>query len=464
MATEEIRDSVLDCVGDTPMIRLSRIGRDLPIALFGKLEFLNPGGSVKDRIGVRMLLEAEKRGDIKPGDTLIEPTSGNTGIGLAMTAAVRGYRMIITMPEKMSREKQVVLEALGAEIIRTPTEAAFDSPESHISVAKRLQEVIPNSHILDQYGNEDNPLAHALTTGEEILRQTGGKIDALVATAGTGGTITGIARTLKKAVPSCRIIGVDPEGSILAGPGEIKSYKVEGIGYDFIPDVLDRKLVDQWIKCNDRDSFRVARQLIRQEGLLVGGSSGSCVWAAMQVAAELPKNARVVVILPDSVRNYMTKFVDDGWMRQHGFVDMHADLGSIGDVVRALAEKTVITVEDDASLEHAMRLFKAHGISQMPCTMQGRLSGIITESDLLRFLVDGKNPETPLAEVMVRKVSTLEANDEASVLPRIFERGEVAIVVDEERRVVALLTKMDFIEVLTQRAKLSRSAADEVEQ
>ena len=453
--TEEIHDSVLDCVGGTPIVRLSRIGRDLPVELFGKLEFLNPGGSVKDRIGVRMLLEAEKRGDIKPGDTLIEPTSGNTGIGLAMTAAVRGYRMIITMPEKMSREKQVVLEALGAEIIRTPTEAAFDSPESHISVAKRLQEVIPNSHILDQYGNEDNPRAHELTTGMEILRQMGGKIDALVATAGTGGTITGIARTLKKEAPGCKIIGVDPEGSILAGPGEIKSYKVEGIGYDFIPDVLDRELVDQWVKCNDRDSFRVARQLIRQEGLLCGGSSGSCVWAAMQVASSLPKGARVVVILPDSVRNYMTKFVDDAWMRQHGFVDMHADLGSIGDVVRALADKTVITVEDDKSLEHAMKLFKAHGISQMPCTMQGRLSGIITESDLLRFLVDGKDPATPLAEVMVRKVSTLAENDEASVLPRIFERGEVAIVVDENRAVKALLTKMDFIEVLTQRAKLS---------
>ncbi|MEM9070353.1 MAG: cystathionine beta-synthase [Myxococcota bacterium] len=454
MHHHEILDSVLDAVGNTPMVRLARIGRDLPIELMGKLEFLNPGGSVKDRIGVRMLLEAEKRGDIRPGDTLIEPTSGNTGIGLAMTAAVRGYRMIITMPEKMSREKQVVLEALGAEIIRTPTEAAFDSPDSHISVAARLKEVIPNSHILDQYGNADNPSAHAETTAKEILEQTDGKIDALVATAGTGGTITGIARTLKEAVPNCQIVGVDPEGSILAGPSEVKSYKVEGIGYDFIPDVLDRSLVDRWIKSNDHDSFRVARQLIRQEGLLCGGSSGACVWAALQIASELPKGARVVTILADSVRNYMTKFVEDSWMRQHGFVDGHAELGSIGDVVRALPPKTVITVEDDKSLEHAMRLFKAHGISQMPCTMQGRLSGIITESDLLRFLVDGKQPETPLAEVMERKVSTLLTHDEASVLPRIFEQGEVAIVVDEERKVIALLTKLDYIEVLTLRAKL----------
>jgi len=230
-----IHDSVLSTVGGTPMVELARLGRDLPSKVFAKLEFLNPGGSVKDRIGARMLLEAERRGEIHPGDTLIEPTSGNTGIGLAMAAAVRGYRMIITMPEKMSREKQVVLEALGAEIIRTPTEAAFDSPESHISVARRLQEILPNAHILDQYGNEDNPLAHAETTAREILEQTGGELDAFVCAAGTGGTITGVARVLKAEVPSCQVIGVDPEGSILAGPGEIKSYKVEGIGYDFIP-------------------------------------------------------------------------------------------------------------------------------------------------------------------------------------------------------------------------------------
>ncbi|MCB9604330.1 MAG: cystathionine beta-synthase [Sandaracinus sp.] len=452
-----IYDSVLDTVGRTPMVRLSRISKGLGVELLGKLEFMNPGGSVKDRIGVRMLLEAEKSGRIKPGDTLIEPTSGNTGIGLAMAAAVRGYRMIITMPEKMSREKQVVLEALGAEIIRTPTEAAWDAPESHISVAKRLQQVIPNSHILDQYGNPDNPRAHEETTAREILEQTGGKIDCLVAAAGTGGTITGIARVLKKEVPNCLIVGADPEGSILAGPGEIKSYKVEGIGYDFIPDVLDLNLIDRWVKTNDPDSFRVARQLIRQEGLLCGGSSGTAVWAAMQVAKDLPEGARVVVILPDSVRNYMTKFVDDGWMRQHGFASAHAELGSVGDLVRNLGPRTVITVEDDKTLDFAVKLFKAHGISQMPCTADGRLSGIVTESDVLHFLVDGRSPETPLAEVMVRRVSTVNEGEAAASLPALFERGEVAIVVDDERRPTSILTKMDFIDVLSRRARLRAS-------
>jgi len=306
-------------VGDTPMVRLSRITQGLGREVLAKCEFMNPGGSVKDRIGVRMLLDAEAAGRIKPGDTLIEPTSGNTGIGLSLAAAVRGYRMIITMPEKMSKEKQVALEALGAEIVRTPTEAAWDAPESHIGVAKRLNKEIPNSHILDQYANPSNPLAHEEGTGEEIWKQCDGRLDAVVVAAGTGGTITGVARALKKHDPKIQVVGVDPEGSILAEDGPIFSYKVEGIGYDFIPDVLDRSLVDRWIRSNDSDSFRMARRLIREEGLLAGGSSGSAVDAALQIAKDLPEGSRVVTILPDSIRNYMTKFVDDEWMRREGF-------------------------------------------------------------------------------------------------------------------------------------------------
>src|SRR5690242_3041461 len=361
---ESILDSICDGVGWTPMVRLSRIARaaDLPCELVGKCEFLNPGGSVKDRIGVRMLLDAEAAGRIKPGDTLIEPTSGNTGIGLAMAAAVRGYRVIITMPEKMSQEKQVVLEALGAEIIRTPTEAAWDAPESHIGVAKRLKEIIPNSHILDQYSNPSNPEAHEYGTGREIIDQCGGKLDAVVMTAGTGGTITGVAKVIKREVPGCKIIGVDPEGSILAGPGEIKTYKVEGIGYDFIPDVLDRRLVDRWIKSNDRDSFLVARQLIRQEGLLIGGSSGAAVWAAMQVSRDLGPGKRVVVILPDSIRNYLTKFADDRWMRQQGFFKADWEVGTVGDVMSGIGRRDVIALDANDKVQRATDLFKQHGI------------------------------------------------------------------------------------------------------
>ena len=449
-----ILDSILDATGGTPMVRLSRIGRDLPCELLGKCEFMNPGGSVKDRIGVKMLRDAEASGRIKPGDTLIEPTSGNTGIGLAMAAAARGYRVIITMPEKMSQEKQVVLEALGAEIIRTPTEAAWDAPESHIGVARRLREIIPNSHILDQYSNPSNPNAHEQGTGREIIDQCGGKLDAVVITAGTGGTITGVAKAIKREVPGCKIVGVDPEGSILAGPGEIKSYKVEGIGYDFIPDVLDRRLVDRWIKSNDKDSFLTARKLIRQEGLLVGVSSGAAVWAAMQVCRELGPDKRVVVILPDSIRNYLSKFVDDRWMRQQGFFQADWEVGSVGDVMRVIGQQNVISLDVNDRVNRATDMFKEHGISQMPVLDAGKLAGILTESDLLHQLISGRVEKTTVvAEVMERKVSTVSMHASSSELPRIFERGEVAIVVDEQRAILGILTKMDLIEMLATRSR-----------
>jgi len=456
MANETILDSILEATGHTPLVRLSRIGKGLPGELLAKCEFMNPGGSVKDRIGIRMLIDAERSGRIKPGDTLIEPTSGNTGIGIAMAAAVRGYRVIITMPEKMSQEKQVVLEALGAEIIRTPTEAAWDSPDSHIGVARRLKDVIPNSHILDQYSNPSNPAAHEEGTGREILDQTGGNLDAIVMTAGTGGTITGVAKVIKREAPRCKVIGVDPEGSILAGPGEIRSYKVEGIGYDFIPDVLDRRLVDTWIKSNDRDSFRVARQLIRQEGLLCGGSSGSAVWAAMQVCRDLGPGKRVVVILPDSIRNYLTKFADDRWMRQQGFVKGDWEVGTVGDVVRAQGRREVISLDLNDRIDRATELFRLHGISQMPVLDAGKLAGILTESDLLHHLVSGRaTKDTIVAEVMERKVSTVAMHASSGELPRIFERGEVAIVVDDQRSVIGILTKMDLIEMLAHKPSVS---------
>jgi cystathionine beta-synthase len=447
----KIFDSILDTVGNTPIVKLSRVGRGLEVELLGKCEFLNAGGSVKDRIGVRMLLDAEKEGAIKPGDTLIEPTSGNTGIGIALAAAVRGYRVIITLPEKMSREKQVVLEALGAEIIRTPTEAAWDSPESHIGVAKRLREIVPRSFILDQYNNMSNPKAHYDGTGEEIVRDLDGKLDYIVMTAGTGGTITGVAKKLKEKIPSCKIIGVDPYGSILGGGNEIFSYKVEGIGYDFVPKVLEQNLVDEWVKTDDKNSFQMARRLIKQEGLLVGGSSGSCVWAAIQIAKKAKKGARILCILPDSIRNYLTKFVDDKWMKDNRMLDNEWDLGTVADVIRGMPARKVHTTKISDTVKDAIAAMKQHGISQLPVEDRGALVGIVTEADLLGGLVEGRvRMNNSVAEVMNRRVVTISPNDPAGAISTGFNRGEVGLVVDGGK-LVAILTKIDIIEYLTKR-------------
>ena len=315
-----IYTDILATIGHTPVVRINRIGAGLPCEIYAKCEFFNPGGSVKDRIGFEMIKKAALAGRIKPGDTLIEPTSGNTGIGIALAGAVLGYKVVITMPNKMSHEKQAVLERLGATIYRTRTEAAWNDPDSHISLAKQLQQKIPNSHILDQYANPDNPAAHYHGTAQEIIDDFGNDLHMVVAGVGTGGTITGIAKRLKEVNPTIKIIGVDPIGSILGGGDEIKPYQVEGIGYDFFPEVLDNSLIDRYIKTDDRNSLTMSRRLIREEGLLVGGSSGAAMWAALQAAKELHPGQKCLVILPDSIRNYMSKFASDAWMDEQGFL------------------------------------------------------------------------------------------------------------------------------------------------
>lgn len=309
-------NTILQAIGKTPLVRLHRVGEGLACELYGKCEFLNPGGSVKDRVALSMIERAEKEGKIKPGDTLIEATSGNTGIGIAMAAAVKGYKVIITMPEKISNEKQAVLEALGATIYRTPTQAAWNDPDSHISLAKKLLQTIPRSFCLNQYINPINVETHYTLTAQEILDDVGGGLAMVVCSVGTGGTITGLAKKYKELDPKIQMVGADPYGSILGG-GESHPFLVEGIGYDFIPEILDNSLVDEYIKVHDKDSFLTARRLIREEGLLVGGSSGTAVWAALQAAKKLTKEQKCVVILPDCLRNYTTKFIDDNWMKEH---------------------------------------------------------------------------------------------------------------------------------------------------
>ncbi|TKR64202.1 hypothetical protein L596_024777 [Steinernema carpocapsae] len=323
LSRPQVLGTVLEAIGCTPLVKLNKIPQSMGIEaeIYVKCEFFNAGGSVKDRVALRMVEMAEEAGVLKPGMTIIEPTSGNTGIGLALVAAVKGYKCIIVMPQKMSKEKADTLHALGAQIVRTPNDAAFDSPESHIGVALRLEKSIEGAIILDQYKNNGNPLAHYDTTAEEILDSMENDFDMIVAGAGTGGTITGLGKKIKKNCAKCRVVATDPVGSILADPTQTETsfYEVEGVGYDFVPAVLDRSIVDEWVKTNDKDAFEIARRLIREEGILCGGSSGANVWAALEKAKGLKKGQKVVAVLPDGIRNYMTKFLDDQWMEVRHF-------------------------------------------------------------------------------------------------------------------------------------------------
>ncbi|KAK7753490.1 cystathionine beta-synthase [Diatrype stigma] len=432
--------SATELIGNTPLVRLNKIPQSygLECDVYAKVELFNAGGSVKDRIALRMIEEAERSGRIKPGDTLIEPTSGNTGIGLALVGAIKGYRTIITLPEKMSAEKVSVLKALGATIIRTPTQAASDAPESHIGVARRLVKEIPNAHILDQYSNPDNPLAHEHGTAEEIWRQTGGRVTCVVAGAGTGGTITGLARGLRKHSAGVKVVAADPQGSILALPEALNEphrdepYKVEGIGYDFVPDVLTRDLVDKWYKTDDRESFQLARRLIAEEGLLVGGSSGSALSAALQAARDLGlgRGDVVVVILPDSIRSYLTKFADDDWLAANDLLptadatvkqavaaaaagaeeekekkqdSVAKDDPYAGATIRSLRLKPVMTVTADTKCAEAIETLRDKGFDQLPVLASpgGRLVGLVTLGNLLSFVSRGRaTGQTPVRDVM----------------------------------------------------------------
>ncbi|XP_076325336.1 cystathionine beta-synthase isoform X2 [Tachypleus tridentatus] len=470
----KILPNILYHVGNTPMIRLNKIPSQhgLKCEVLAKCEFFNAGGSVKDRIGLRMVEEAEQLGRLKPDSVLIEPTSGNTGIGLALAAAVKGYRCIIVMPEKMSNEKVDVLRALGAEIVRTPTSARFDSPESHISVAQRLCLEIPNAVILDQYRNCGNPLAHYDTTAEEILDQCDGHLDMIVLGAGTGGTITGVGRKIKERLPNCKVIGVDPVGSILAEPEvlndcESSFYEVEGIGYDFVPAVLDRSVVDKWYKSADKDSLLMARELIRSEGLLCGGSSGSAVLGAINCARELKPNQRCVVVLPDGVRNYMTKFLNDGWMSVRDFIDIHSEMSAKHwwwDLrVSCLNLDPPLTVLPHMSCQDAIDIMNKEGFDQLPVVDEtGVVKGMVTLGNLMAKILAGKVTGTAqVSEVLYTQFFKITLETTLGRLYRYLDKGHFALVVHEQKQflnrdtvetkhvVIGVATRIDLLNYIT---------------
>jgi cystathionine beta-synthase len=451
-------DSILDAVGHTPLVRLHRITRGLKPTILAKVETLNPGGSVKDRIGLRMIEDAERRGLLKRGGTIVEPTSGNTGHALAIAAAIKGYRMIFVLADKQSPEKMALLRAYGAEVVVCPTAVPRDSPESYYSVAERLSREIPGAFQPNQYFNPENPQAHFETTGPEIWEQTDGQVSVVVGGLGTGGTMTGVAHFLKQKKPSVVMVGADPDGSLYSGD-VARPYKVEGIGEDFIPGTIDLKAIDRIIRVSDRDSFLMARRITREEGILVGGSSGTAMKAALEVAAELDEHQLLVVILADTGRNNLSKIYSDEWMRQNGYLERFPRL-TIADVVAARERELppLITVSTREKVGRAIDMMQEFGISQMPVTEDGttaagRMVGSIQERSLLdRVYRDPNLIDTPVGAAMESPFPTIETTAHIDDAFEALLSGVGALVIMEGERPKGIITRLDLLEFMAHRA------------
>jgi cystathionine beta-synthase len=454
--------NVLDLVGNTPIVRLAKLSREAGADLLAKLEYLNPGGSVKDRIGLSLIEAAERDGSLRPGGTIVEPTSGNTGVGLAIAAALKGYRCIFVMPDKMSQEKISMLRAYGAEVVITPTAVEPDSPESYYSVSDRLAEEIPGGFKPDQYSNMANPDAHYAQTGPEIWEQTGGEIDAIVISVGTGGTISGVGRYFKERKPEVLIVGADPEGSVYTARDDkdVHPYLVEGIGKDAWPKTMDPSVVDEWVRVSDRDSFLLARRLAHEEGLLVGGSSGSTVWAALELAKRLGSGSRILSMLPDSGRSYMSKFYDDNWMLEHGFVERRAPSPTVEQVLQSkrVEEADVpdlVTIAAHQKVGEAIDVMQRYSISQLPVVRDGEIAsladviGSLQDRDLLDRVF--KNPDALHEDVAAAMQPPLATIDIAESLDQVFATltGRTnAVVVARAGRPIGVLTRSDLLEYL----------------
>ncbi|MBV8232570.1 MAG: cystathionine beta-synthase [Planctomycetaceae bacterium] len=442
---EVTKQSLLDYVGDTPLVRLRRLAEGLPVQVWAKVESANPGGSVKDRVGIAMIDEAERAGWLGPGGTIIEATAGNTGVGLAMAAAVKGYRCIFVLPDKMSDEKVRLLKAYGAEIVITPTAVAPDSPESYNGVADRLAREIPGAWRPNQFANLANPEVHYRTTGPEIWKQTGGRITAFVAGVGTGGTISGVGRYLKEQNPAIRVIGADPEGSVLSGDAP-RPWKVEGIGEDFVPKTLNGQMVDEWVRVGDGESFHTARALARREGILAGGSSGTAVAAALRYARRLGPDDLIVALCPDTGRNYLSKFFDDRWLaEQH--LDWDAPPPStVGDLLRTRGARPLVTVRPEDTVATAVEILQTTGFSQLPVVRDERAVGSIQEITLVRTLHDGGDPSrVAVDEIMARPLPQLEVGVHLDEAYRLLLAGNTGVLAVSEGRVIDIITRIDLV-------------------
>jgi cystathionine beta-synthase len=456
----QVLDTFLDAMGDTPLVRLTKVTRGVRPTVLAKLEMLNPGGSVKDRIGIRMIEAAEREGRLKPGGTIVEPTSGNTGHGLAIAAAIRGYKCIFVMPDKMSQEKVALLRAYGAEVVITPTAVPPESPESYYRVADRLTEEIPGAYQPNQYFNAENPRTHYETTGPEIWEQTDGTVDVFVAGVGTGGTITGVGRYLKERNPEVVVVGADPEGSLYSGD-QPRPYLTEGIGEDFWPETFDPSVVDRYVRVSDRDAFRTARAVTRQEGILVGGSCGSAVHAALEVAREFDETATIVVLLPDTGRNYLSKLYSESWMLQYGLLD-RPEVVRVEEVLASKGEGVpgLVTVRAHDKVRQAVDLLQEHSISQAPVVREdgtevSAFVGSIRERELLdRIFRDPDALQADVAEVMAPPIPMVEFDDPVESAFAELEQ-QSAVLVTKAGQVLGVLTRSDLLDFLAHRRRTS---------